>query len=73
MYAVAGHDGGGLAGKLLAVVAAVIADGDPAAHGLAALGGDDAGKALGRMAHDMHVHAVQPHAHHAAQPRRAEF
>ena len=73
MDAVRGADAGGLHGELLAVVAAVIADDDAPAAGLVALGYDQRGERLGRPAHHMHVHAVEAHAHHAAQAGGAEF
>lgn len=47
--------------------------GDAALLGLLALGGDDIGKALGRMAHDIGVHVMKPHLHGAAQSGSAEF
>ena len=48
-------------------------NGNALAHSLLALGGDDVGKGLGRMADDMDVHVVKADLHRAAQTGGAEF
>lgn len=63
------HSGGHFC-KHIALDAAVIADG----NGLgAALGLDPVGKALGSLAHNIHVHAVGTGADHTAQTGSAEL
>ena len=71
--AVAHHNFGSGAGKIHAVDAAVHADGDAALFGFLALGGDNIGKALGGMAHDIGIHVMQSNLHGAAQSGSAEF
>ena len=70
LYAVGGQNFGSSLGKHIALDAAVIAD----SNGLgAALGLDPVGKALGSLAHNIHVHAVGTGADHTAQTGSAEL
>ena len=70
LYAVGGQNFGSSLGKHIALDAAVIADG----NGLgAALGLDPVGKALGSLAHNIHVHAVGTGTDHTAQTGSAEL
>ena len=71
--AVAGHDAGGLLGKLLRVVAAVKAHHNTAVHSLLSFGLDDLGKGLGGVADDVDIHPVQADGHGAAQTGGAEL
>ena len=70
--AVARHDAGGLPGEEIGVVAAVKADGHAPGGGLRSLLQDHLGEGLGGVADHMDVHAVQTHAHGAAQTGGAE-
>ena len=71
--AVGGHNARSLAGKDLAVDAAVIADHDALAAGLLPLGLDDLGERLRRVTDDMDVHPAQTQRHLTAQTGGAEF
>ena len=73
MDAVGGHDAGGLSGKLHAVEAAVVGDGDALPLGLFALSGNDVGEGLGGMADHVDVHMMQAQLHGTAQAGRAEL
>ena len=61
---------GGLLGVKPGVDAAVVADADALFRQTGLL--DDGGKGVGSLPHDVFVHTVASHAHHAPQAGRAE-
>ena len=69
---VGSEDTGGLAGEGLRIIAAVVTHSYAPLHGLLALLQDHLGEGLGCVTDDMDVHAVQAHAHNAAQTCRTE-
>ena len=71
--AVGSHDRSRFFGILASVQAAVMRDDDALLPGGLALGADDIGKGLGRMADDVDIHVVQAGLHRAAQTGGTEL
>ena len=69
---VGSENAGGLAGKELGIIAAVVAHGHATLHSLLALLQDHLGEGLSSVTDYMDVHAVQAHAHNAPQTCRTE-